>query len=100
MLSTIHTSEMVTVLIESGCECTKPKVIVDYNSGMKGSDLSNHLVQSHPAFCKYIKWYKKVLFYLLDMVVVNAFLVPKALGGHMAQLEFREELAHEHRLEY
>lgn len=100
MLSTVHTSEMVTVLSESGHECTKPKVVVDYNSGMKGSDLSNHLSQPYPAFFKSISWYKKVLFYLFDLVVVNAFQMHKALGGHMAQLEFREELACELRLEY
>ncbi|XP_042888419.1 piggyBac transposable element-derived protein 4-like [Penaeus japonicus] len=90
VLSTVHGSEMVTVTSQSGQQRTKPKVVVNYNSGMKGVDLINQLAQFYSTTRKSMKWYKKVLFYLFDMAVVNAFLLHKALEGRLIQLGFRE----------
>ncbi|XP_047478498.1 piggyBac transposable element-derived protein 4-like [Penaeus chinensis] len=50
MLSTAHTSKVVTLPPNRrGVERSKPEVIVSYNNGMKGGDLSDQLAQSYPA---------------------------------------------------
>ncbi|ROT77905.1 PiggyBac transposable element-derived protein 4 [Penaeus vannamei] len=43
LLSTVHKSEMVATRSRSGFERIKPKVVVDYNCGMKGVDNSDQL---------------------------------------------------------
>ncbi|XP_047478497.1 piggyBac transposable element-derived protein 4-like [Penaeus chinensis] len=59
MLSTAHTSKVVTLPPNrQGMERSKPEVVVSYNNGMKGVDLSDQLAQSYPATKKTIKWYK------------------------------------------
>jgi len=84
---------MVATRSRSGFERIKPKVVVDYNCGMKGVDNSDQLAVSYPSTCKSLKWYKKVLFNLVDMTVVNAFSLHKVLGGRLTQLIFRKKLA-------
>ena len=65
MLSTCHTSEMVELPPNRrGVVKTKPRVVVDYNGGMKGVDVSDQLAASYPTPRKTVN--------LLDMVVVNA----------------------------
>ena len=92
MLSTCHTSKMVTVSNRHGQEVVKPQVVVDYNTGMKGVDLSDQLAKSYPSSRKSLKWYKKIFFFLLDMAVVNAHAVYKILGNSITQLDFRKQL--------
>ncbi|XP_037803994.1 piggyBac transposable element-derived protein 4-like [Penaeus monodon] len=61
MLSTAHTSKVVTLPPNRrGVERSKPEVVVDYNNGMKGVDLSDQLAQSYPSTKKTVKWYKKI----------------------------------------
>jgi len=93
MLSTAHTSKVVTLPPNRrGVERSKPEVVVDYNNGMKGVDLSDQLAQSYPSTKKTVKWYKKIFFYLLDMTTTNALAIHRALGGKLTQYEFRKEL--------
>ncbi|XP_042859461.1 uncharacterized protein LOC122245600 [Penaeus japonicus] len=98
MLSMVQSSVIDTS--QCGVVCTKPKEVTDYNIGMKGLDLSDQLVQSYLTVQKSIRWYKKVLFYLLDMAVINAFCVHKAHGGRLMQLDLRLELVHGMMQEY
>ncbi|XP_047488747.1 piggyBac transposable element-derived protein 4-like [Penaeus chinensis] len=97
MLSTAHTSKVDTLPPNRrGVERSEPEVVVSYNNVMKGVDLSDQLAQSYPATKKtIIKWYKKVIFYLLDMSTINALAVHRALGGKMPQWKFRTELVRE-----
>ena len=92
VLSTCHTSQMTTVRNRRDQEMVKPRAVVDYNSGKKGVDLSDQLAKSYPMSRKSSKWYKKIFFFLLDLVVVNAHAVHKILGGSLSQLDFRMEL--------
>ena len=44
---------------------------------------------------KYVKWYKKVFFYILDMCIANAFALHKILGGTKSFYEFKLLLVEE-----
>ncbi|XP_027212395.1 piggyBac transposable element-derived protein 4 [Penaeus vannamei] len=93
MLSTAHTSRIVTLPPNRrGEQRSKPEVVVSYNNGIKGVDLSDQLARSYPSARKTIKWHK--IFNLLDMTVVNALAVHRVLGGKLTQVDFRLELVH------
>ncbi|ROT77722.1 putative piggyBac transposable element-derived protein 4 [Penaeus vannamei] len=56
MLSTVHTSEMVALPPNrQGIQRIKPKVVTDYNNGMKGVDFSDQLSGSYKSTRKNIK---------------------------------------------
>lgn len=71
----------------------KPKVVLDYNSYtcIKVVNRSDHLAQPYPTTHRSIRWYKMVLPHLLDMAV-SAFIVYKALGGHLLRWTSEESL--------
>ena len=79
MLSTCHTAAMETIVDRSGTEGSreKPSVIVDYNNGMKGVDVSDQLAQSYATPRKTVKWYHKLWYNFVDMTVVNGHAVHK-----------------------
>ncbi|XP_063587833.1 piggyBac transposable element-derived protein 4-like [Penaeus indicus] len=95
LLSTIHTSELVETerVNRHGQLVMKPQAIIDYNDGIKGVDVGDQLAASYPAARRSIKWYKKVLMYLFELAMVNAFALYKEIGDHTTnQLSFREHV--------
>ena len=72
MLSTAHKHEMVRVKNRRGQETMKPAEIRDYNGSMGGVDRADQLMAYYCIPRKTIKWYKKVVFYLLDVSILNA----------------------------
>ncbi|XP_042892021.1 piggyBac transposable element-derived protein 4-like [Penaeus japonicus] len=95
ILSKMHTSELVEIqrVNRQGQQVMKPQAIIDYNDGMKGVDVGDQLASSYPAVRRSLKWYKKVLMYLFEMAMINAFALYKEVGGQTThQLTFREDV--------
>ena len=106
----LHVSIMHTASMEDtgkhdrkGNPIRKPMCVIEYNEGMKGVDLADqlhasshiHVASSHRSVRKSIKLYKKLFFYLLDVCLVNSYLVHKELGGTEQFLNFRLALVKE-----
>jgi hypothetical protein len=73
----------------------KPQVILDYNEGRQGTDLSDQLSTYHTCLRRSIKWYKKVAFELIfGTAVVNSYLIYKEnyATSNIQILQFRESL--------
>ncbi|KAK4312806.1 hypothetical protein Pmani_015818 [Petrolisthes manimaculis] len=70
-----------------------PQVIKDYNENMGGVDKHDMLRQLYGMNRKSMKWWHRIFFGLLDMSIVNAFVVYKEHHGSLPLLEFRRELA-------
>ncbi|XP_042875839.1 piggyBac transposable element-derived protein 4-like [Penaeus japonicus] len=85
MLSTVHNAQ-----VEEG---GKPRVVADYNVGMKGVDVGDQFSASYSTPRKSRVWYRKIFFFLFDLALVNSFAVYRTMGGRMPQKEFRMELA-------
>ena len=51
----------------------KPHCVQTYNGGMGGVDASDQMAATYRFVQKYVKWYKKLFFYLLDIVVLNSY---------------------------
>ena len=75
MLSTMHTSGMKDTgkKERNGDPRLKPQCVLTYNDGMGGVDASDQMAATYRFVRKYVKWSKKLLFYLLDIVVLNSF---------------------------
>ncbi|CAF1656880.1 unnamed protein product, partial [Adineta ricciae] len=73
----------------------KTQVILDYNEGKQGIDLSDQLSSYYTCLSRSIKWYQKVAFELIfGTSIVNAYLIykEKYSTSNMTMLQFRESL--------
>ncbi len=73
----------------------KPPVVLDYNKGKQGVDLSDQLSTYYTCLGRSKKWYHKVAFEMIFGVsIVNAYLINKEYYGTniMTMLQFRESL--------
>ena len=71
----------------------KPKVVVDYNKGRQGTDLSDQLLAYYTCLRRSLKWYRKVAFELIfGTAIVNSYLVYREhySTNNMTILKFRE----------
>lgn len=68
---------MVTVKNRRGVEIQKPKPIIEYNKNISGIDRCDQMLSYYSSPRKTIKWYKKVMFHLLDITMWNSFYLYK-----------------------
>lgn len=101
MLSTKHGIEMIDTGKKNRNDepILKPQIIIDYNSGKAGIDLSDQLSSYNSPIRKSIRWYHKVATeILLGTSVVNAFIVynmKKLPNEKISITKFREMLVDE-----
>lgn len=103
MLSTIHDDRMMTKVrrtrrADGGQEeIRKPVVIEEYNKYMGGVDRSDQLLSYYGFPHRTLKWWKRALFHLLDMAVVNAYVLytvsTSASLKKLTHEQFRVEIA-------
>jgi hypothetical protein len=73
----------------------KPQVVLDYNEGRIGTDLSDQLSSYYTCLRRSIKWYRKVAFELVfGTALVNSYLIYKEnyAISKATILQFRESL--------
>lgn len=72
----------------------KPQVVIDYNKGKAGIDLSDQMSSYATTLRKGVKWYRKLAMeYLLGISLVNALVVYKAATNKNIQIRcFREQV--------
>ena len=73
----------------------KPQVVLDYNEGRQGTDLSDQLSTYYTCLRKSVKWYRKVAFELVfGTALVNSYLIYKEnyAKSKVTILQFRESL--------
>lgn len=79
-VSVINTKYQPHLLLSKnrfGKEKNKPIEIIHYNNNMSGIDRSDQMVKYYSSPRKQSRWYKKVLFHLLDIIVWNSFYIYK-----------------------
>ena len=77
MLSSMHTAEMVNTQKRhrNGKHIIKLQCVLSYNEEMGEVDRSDQQASIYQCVRKCVKWYKKLFFYVLDMCIVNSFLL-------------------------
>ena len=59
----------------------KPAMNIAYCKNMGGVDLNDQICQYYDIICKSVKWWKKINFHLLNMVIVNAYVLYRKYGN-------------------
>lgn len=77
---------------------TCPKIVTEYNIHMGGVDLMDSYLGRYKIRVKSRKWYIRLFYHMLDMVVINSWLMYKKINERegnstMNLVEFRTELA-------
>ena len=94
MLSTVHDKAGMTNTGKkrrtTNDPLVKPKAVIDYNKGMGGVDRMDQQLASFPLMRRYVKAYKKIFFYLLDMTLYNSYVLYKKITRQFLKYnEFR-----------
>jgi hypothetical protein len=69
-----------------------PEPIKIYAEMMKGVDTTNQLIAQYELSNKTYKWWKRIFFHLLDVAIVNAYVLYTMKIGKITQKEFRLNL--------
>ena len=107
MLTTIHDDSMTTKVrrtrrAEGGQEeVRKPVVVEEYNRFMGGVDRSDQLLSYYGFSHRTVKWWRRAMFHMLDMAVVNAYILytVSTPAKKLTHEQFRIELARQLLLE-
>ena len=99
MLSSSSSAKMIVV---PAMHCTqrtlKPECVHDYNS-MNGVDRSDQYSVSYPFVQKTRKWSRK-LFHLLEVSVVNSYIIYREVTQKITHLQFRQSIVESLAVEY
>jgi len=82
-ISTIHDATVVSTGRKdrkTNMEIKKPYAVVQYNKFMKGVDRADQYLSYYSVLRKTVKWSKKVVLYLLNCALFNAFCVYRTLN--------------------
>jgi hypothetical protein len=71
---------------------SKPLCIEIYNMNMGFVDTSNKVANRYSTFCKICKWTKKLFFHLVNLSILNAFIIHSSCGGTLTHKVFWEKL--------
>ena len=93
MLSMIHEAILVETgkVDRNGNKIEKPEAAYYYCSRMGGIDLSDQLLNYFSFLRKSTKWSRKLLIHLINLVILNAYILNKHYGSQkMSQDEYRD----------
>lgn len=92
LLTNMHSPPLEGNFVDEFGNAIKPKVIQDYNTHMGYVDKSDRMVNSYGITRKTWKWTKKLFFHLVDITILNAYLLHKSVKGNLTHKKFRETL--------
>lgn len=95
MLSTKHDAKMSEITNRRGHIIRKPQLMIEYVNKMGGVDLSDQLQQYYGLFRKTRKYWKKLFFYLFNLIITNSYILHKKFTENkLSQYDFRLSLVH------
>ena len=79
----------------NGQPVLKPTAVVDYCKNMGNVDLSDQILQYYEVLRRSLKWWKKLFFHLLNLMLVNAYKLYLKFGngqGRRSHVKFRSDI--------
>lgn len=96
MLSSIHDANMVDtgkVDRETGHIIEKPECIYEYIKKMGGVDLGDQMMTYYSFLRKSVKWSRKLIIHMFNMLIMNAFILNSKFGKNKLNHEdYRDEI--------
>ena len=81
MLTNIHDPPSEGNFQDEHGNAIKPAIVVDYNRHMGYVDKADRMANSYTASRRTWKWTKKLFFHVLDMTILNSFILLCTCGG-------------------
>nr|XP_006816673.1 PREDICTED: piggyBac transposable element-derived protein 4-like [Saccoglossus kowalevskii] len=80
----------------SGKPIVKPLWVVYYNKNMGGVDLSDQMIRSYTMHRRHSKWYIKLFFHLIALLVTNAYILHRKFSAKkLTHAKFRLSIVHD-----
>ena len=95
MLSTLHDDAMVTKVrrtrhaVGGREEVRKPVMVEEYNKFIGGVDKSDQLLLYYGFSHRTVKWWRRAFFHLLDLAIVNAYILYSNSTPHLRAIQNR-----------
>src|SRR5215475_10045423 len=81
LLTNIHAPPTEGNYCDEHGNVIQPAIVADYNRHMGHVDNSDRMVNSYTASCWTWNWTKKLFFQLLDLTIVNSYILLSSCGG-------------------
>uniref|UniRef100_A0A1B6E873 Uncharacterized protein n=1 Tax=Clastoptera arizonana TaxID=38151 RepID=A0A1B6E873_9HEMI len=89
-ISSEHENTMAVCHNRFGQPRNKPLPIIQYNAYMKGVDRSDQMLSYYPCERKTLRWYKKVFFHFIQLILVNGWVLNNQINNDRLPLyDFR-----------
>ena len=93
MLSSKDSAQTVTVTSRASQRTSDKPVVVDhYNNCMNGVDLANQYTVYYSFIRKSKKWWRKVCFWLIEVAIVNSYILFKSSNPSCSHIQYRRSL--------
>lgn len=91
-ITTAHHPQLVEAFNKRGQSKMKSIDVENYTKNMSGIDRSDQMTAYYSSPRKTIRWYKKVIFHLLDLAIWNGYFIYKKFHPKVSLLQFRKLL--------
>jgi len=81
MLTNIHSAPADGNFYSEGGKAIKTQIVMDYNYHMGYVDKGDRMVNSSSIRRRTFKWMKKLFFHLLDLAILNSYILHSSCGG-------------------
>ena len=78
LISSVHSATITNVTDRRGSVKQKPVVVDRYNQHMGGVDKADQYSAYYSFSKRSVKWWKKLMFWLLEVAIVNSYILYKA----------------------
>ena len=81
MLTNIHNAPVEDNFCSEGGKAIKQQILMDCNHRMGFVDKSDRMANSYSISWRTFKWTKKLFFHLLDLAILNSYILHSSCGG-------------------
>ena len=89
ILTNMHSSSLECNFCDQHGKGMKLAIIQDYNRHMKYVDKSDHMTNSYSVSRRTCIWTKKLFFHLMDLTILNSFIILASCGSKLSHWQFR-----------
>jgi hypothetical protein len=89
MLTNMHYPPAEGNFCDQHGNAIKPAIVADYNAHMGYVDKADRMANSYSISRRTWKWTNKLFFHLLDLTILNSFILLSSCGGKLLHRDFR-----------
>nr|XP_022902544.1 piggyBac transposable element-derived protein 4-like [Onthophagus taurus] len=92
-ITTEYGNNMAESRNKRGQVTLKPLAIINHNKYMSGIDQHDQMLSYYPCVQKTMRWYKKIFIHVLQMSVINSYILYKKYSGNRSKSIYEYRLA-------